>query len=142
MSKLEAGQPARIVFRSDPDHPYPGKVVRLGRETDRETREFRVDVRPETLPDHWTIGQRAEVYIETDRKTNVTLVPAGFVVWRDGSAGVFTAVDGRSAWRELKLGLRGRDAFEVLDGLSPDEVVVRPAVDHPPLTAGRRIALP
>ena len=142
MAKLKAGQPARIVFRSEPDRPYLGKVVRLGRETDRETREFRVDVRPDTLPDHWTIGQRAEVYVETARKTNVTLVPAGFVVWRDGSAGVFAAVDVRSEWRELKLGLRGRDSLEVLDGLAPNEVVVRPAVDKAPLTDGRRIALP
>lgn len=142
MAKLETGQPARIVFRSDPDRAYLGKVVRLGRETDRETREFRVDVCPDELPDHWTIGQRAEVFIETARKTNVPLVPAGFIVWRDGSAGVFAAVDGRSAWRELKLGLRGRDAVEVVDGLAADAVVVRPAVETVPLADGRRIALP
>jgi len=142
MAKLEAGQPARIVFRSDPERSYFGTVVRLGRETDRETREFLVDVRPDKLPEHWTVGQRAEVYMETARKTNATLLPASLVVWRDGSAGVFVAVDGRARWRELTLGLRGRDTIEVLIALAPGEVVVRPVDAKTTMTDGQRVALP
>jgi HlyD family secretion protein len=142
MARLKARQPARIVFRSEPDRSYPGYVVRLGRETDRETREFLVDVKPDELPQHWTVGQRAEVYIETARKADVVLVPAGLLVWRDGSSGVFVAVDGRARWRELTLGLRGRDAVEVVGGLASGEVVVRPADAKTILTDGRRVALP
>ncbi len=63
MAKVSAGQKARIHFRSDPEHPYPGEVSRLARETDRETREFLVNVRVAELPKNWTIGQRAEVYL-------------------------------------------------------------------------------
>jgi hypothetical protein len=69
MARLEPGQPARVIFRSEPDRSYPGRVVRLGRETDRETREFVVDVQPEVLPKNWAIGQRAEVYIEAASRT-------------------------------------------------------------------------
>ncbi|MBT8206647.1 MAG: HlyD family efflux transporter periplasmic adaptor subunit, partial [Acidimicrobiia bacterium] len=50
MASLAPDQPARVVLRSEPDHPYPGHVVRLGRETDPETREFIVDVAIERLP--------------------------------------------------------------------------------------------
>ena len=50
---LEVGQPARVVFRSESDRSYPGKVARLGKETDRETREFIVDVRVLELPQNW-----------------------------------------------------------------------------------------
>jgi len=50
MSALAPGQSARVVYRSDPLQQYPGKVVRLGKEVDRETREFRVDVGVDTLP--------------------------------------------------------------------------------------------
>ena len=39
-----------MVFRSEPGKSYPGEVARLGRETDRETREFLVDVRVKELP--------------------------------------------------------------------------------------------
>lgn len=65
MAKLAPGQKARVIFRSEPEKSYPGIVSRLGREMDRETREFLVDVRVEQLPANWATGQRAEVYIQT-----------------------------------------------------------------------------
>jgi HlyD family secretion protein len=44
MARLESGQPVRVVFRSEPAYPYEGRVARLAREADRETREFLVEV--------------------------------------------------------------------------------------------------
>ena len=67
---LAIGQKVRVAFRSDQAKSYPGEVARLGRETDRETREFLVDVRVKELPPNWTIGQRAEVFIETGHKAD------------------------------------------------------------------------
>lgn len=67
ISKVAEGQMARVVFRSESDKNYLGIVSRIGRETDRETREFLVDVRVNKLPKNWTIGQRAEVYIQTEQ---------------------------------------------------------------------------
>ncbi len=64
MPRLAPGQAARVVFRSEPEKNYPGVVSRLGRETDRETREFLVDVRVDRLPANWAVGQRAEVHIQ------------------------------------------------------------------------------
>ena len=66
MPHVAQDQKARVVFRSEPEKSYPGTVSRLGREMDRETREFLVDVRVEQLPGNWAVGQRAEVYIEID----------------------------------------------------------------------------
>jgi len=65
MPKLAPGQLANVIFRSEPGKSYPGIVSRLGREADRETREFIVEVRVEQLPANWAIGQRAEVAIQT-----------------------------------------------------------------------------
>lgn len=67
IARVAPGQPARVVFRSEEGRSYPGVVARLGRETDRETREFLVDVRVTELPKNWTIGQRAEVFIQTEQ---------------------------------------------------------------------------
>lgn len=50
-ARVKAGQPARVVFRSEPEVDYRGTVVRIGRETDPETREFLVDVQPAKLPE-------------------------------------------------------------------------------------------
>lgn len=66
MPRLAPGQTASVVFRSEPGKSYPGIVARLGREADRETREFLVDVRVEQLPANWAVGQRAEVWIQTE----------------------------------------------------------------------------
>lgn len=137
---LATGQMARVVFRSDPGRSYPGEVARLGRETDRETREFLVDVRVKELPPNWTIGQRAEVFIETGRKADALGVPQQFLQWRAGKAGVFVAQRGKAVWRDLTLGLRGRELVEVTQGLSAGEQIVAPAdAKQSPLKTGQRI---
>lgn len=138
MDGLAPGQPARIVFRSKPGHEYRGKVTRLGQEVDRETREFRADVGVDSLPKNWGVGQRAEVYIETDRKPGVTNVPFKAVMWRKGKAGVYVADGGRAHWRGVSLGLRGLDKVEITKGLSKDEkVIAGPDPSH--LTDGQRV---
>ncbi len=137
---LTTGQSARVVFRSDPERPYPGEVARLGREADRETREFLVDVRVRELPPNWTIGQRAEVFIETGRKQDALILPQRFLQWREGKPGVLVAERGRAVWRDVTLGLSGRDTVEVTDGLSAGERVAVPAdPKQAPLKSGQRV---
>jgi RND family efflux transporter MFP subunit len=142
MARLHVGQPARVVFRSEPTRSYQGQVARLGREADRETREFVIDVRVLTLPENWAVGQRAEVYIQTDRKTSVVLLPTNYVVWRDSQAGVFCKVDDRAEWRPVTLGLQARETVEVTEGLQPGDVVLIAAGGKATPLEGRRLALP
>ena len=141
IASLATGQTARVIFRSEPAKDYPGAVARLGRETDRETREFLVDVRVPELPQNWTVGQRAEVFIETGRKSNALALPAPFVQWRDGLPGVFVNDHGKAAWRPVTLGLRGGDKVEIAQGLSAGETVVRPAEPKQELSGGRRVSV-
>jgi HlyD family secretion protein len=142
MSDLATGQPARVVFRSEPGTNYPGEVARLGRETDRETREFLVDVRVKELPRNWTVGQRAEVFIETGRKSGALVIPQGFVQWRGGKAGVFVNEHGKAKWRAVTLGLRGRETVEIAQGVSAGEQVVKPGEPKQELSNGRRVSAP
>ena len=140
MTGLKAGQPARIVFRSEPGKSCAGEVARLGREADRETREFVVDVRVKELPANWTIGQRAEVFIETGRQSGVVAIPQAYLLWRDGKPGVFVNDHGKARWRDVTLGLRGRDTVEVPQGLSAGDSVCKPREQKQQLTDGHRIA--
>ena len=140
MAGLKANQPARVVFRSEPARSYVGEVARLGREADRETREFIVDVRVKELPENWTIGQRAEVFIETGRKSNTLALPPEFVRWRDNQPGVFVNDHGHARWRDVTLGLRGREAVEITQGLAAGDVVCKPREQKQQLTDGQRIA--
>lgn len=142
MSKLAAKQPARILFRSQPTQSYPGVVVRLSKQADRETREFVVDVQVSQLPANWAVGQRAEVYIETDRRDNVLAISRTGVSRREEQDGVFVVQDGMAHWKAVTLGLRGREVAEVQAGLTEQDVVLRPATGTSNLTEGRRVRVP
>lgn len=141
MANLAVDQPARIVFRSQPEQPYPGSVVRLGRQADRETREFVVDVEVAQLPTNWAVGQRAEVFIETQRRDDCLAIPLTAVSRRDDQDGVWIAKRGLAHWQPLGLGLRGRTMVEVTDGLSADDLVLAAETAGSPLTEGRRVRL-
>ncbi len=141
MSRVAKGQPARVVFRSESDRDYRGEVARLGRLADRETREFTVDVHVLELPTNWAVGQRAEVYIETARKSGVTVVPAQFIVWRYEKPGVLVREGQHARWRDISLGLSGREVVEVLGGLQPGDLVVMPANTQTADITGRRISV-
>lgn len=138
---LATGQKARVVFRSAAHKNLSGEVARLGRETDRETREFLVDVRVKELPPNWTLGQRAEVYLETAHKNAALLLPKQFLIWRDGKPGAFVATSGKARWQAVTVGLAGGEKIEILDGLKEGERVVR-LVDgaRGTLKDGQRIA--
>ena len=141
-AQLALGQPARVVLRSDPLSSHTGEVARLGRETDRETREFLVNVHVRDLPKLWTLGQRAEVFIQTGHKTKVLALPPQFLKWRDGQPGVFVANSGRATWRTVQLGLQGSSHVEIVQGLSADDIVVAPKGSNlPALRDGQRVAL-
>ncbi len=139
MTRLQTEQPARVVFRSQPERAYPGTVSRLGREADRETREFVVDVRVLELPENWAVGQRAEVFIETERKTDVVVLPAKYLLLRGATVGVHIEEQGHAAWRPVKTGLRSRDSFEVIEGLRVGDTVLIPANPKATLRDGRKV---
>jgi HlyD family secretion protein len=138
MAGLAPGQNARVVFRSEPELPYPGKVMRLGREADRETRQFIVDVKPERLPATWAVGQRAEVFIKTAHKADVVLLPSRGILRDKEKIGVLVEERGRAAWRSIKIGLRGREEVEILEGLDPGETVIT-IPGSKDIPAGRRV---
>jgi len=141
MASLATGQVARVVFRSEPTREYPGRVARLAREADRETREFLVDVRVGPLPANWAVGQRAEVFIQTGYKSDALTLPQAFIQWREGRPGVLVHERGRAAWRWVSLGSGGRGVVEATQGLSPGDKVIRSPEARQTLQPGRRVRL-
>ncbi len=140
MQRVNEGQRARVVFRADPETSFRGRVARLGRETDRETREFLVDVGVERLPENWSVGQRADVFIETARKEKATLVPSQLVLRNQGKIGVVANRDGRAVWQPVSIGLRGQTHVEIVEGLTPGEIIVQMQGPEP-IPEGRRVEM-
>ena len=142
IAALAVGQPVRVVFRSEAERNYSGEVVRLGREADRETREFLVDVRVQPLPVNWAVGQRADVFIETGHKSGVVAIPQKFLLWREGKPGVFVNDDERAHWRSITVGLNGQQDIEVTKGLSAGDQIVKPSGSlKQPLEDGQAVSV-
>jgi RND family efflux transporter MFP subunit len=131
LDKLKVGQISKIVFRSDSKTELPGKVARISPQVDTETREVLVDVTVDRLPQSWAVGQRAEVYIETDRKENAVVIPQRVIVWRQQQPGVFVIENGRTHWQKIVLELQGKDKAEAAKGLQPGQVVLVPGSKLP-----------
>lgn len=142
MAKLKKDQPAVVQFRSEVSQLYPGKVIRLGLEADRETREFIVDVQVLKLPVNWAVGQRAEVFIEVAKKQNVIQIPAQLVMRDAGQhTGVYLLQNDHATWRPITLGLRGREHVEVIEGLDINDTVITPLDSNVSLSQGRKVVL-
>lgn len=140
LDALRPGQAARIHLRSAPQAPLRGKVERIGREVDRETRELLVDVAIERLPERLAIGQRADLWIEVGRAPDAVRLPARFLARSREQAGAWVLDEGRARFRPVQLGARSAEWVEVTAGLAPGEVVVRVAEPGaPPLREGRRV---
>jgi len=141
LAKIKVGQPAGIIFRSEPEHTYPGKVARIAIEVDRETRAFIVDVNVNELPAKWAIGQRAEVYIETEKKDNVLIVSEKYIKWRNNVSGVFVDNGGVASWHHIKIGLHGDSFIEIIEGLQEGDSVLTPISLKNKLTDQTRISV-
>jgi HlyD family secretion protein len=88
------------------------------------------------------VGQRAEVFIETAHHDNALLMPSAYLTRLEQETGVFVDVEGTADWHALTLGMRGRDRVEVIEGLTADDVVLRPIDPRATLTPGRRVSAP
>jgi RND family efflux transporter MFP subunit len=141
LENIRSGLPAKIVFRSLPNKKFPGKVVRLAREVDKETREFIVDVSVNKLPVNWASGQRAEVYIETAEKNNILIISEDFLQWRNNQPGVFVLQQTRAIWQTVELGLKGEGNIEVISGLAAGNIILKTVNPKKQLTNNCRVSV-
>ena len=138
---IKAGQPARITFAADPSRVWNGKVLRLSRQVDQETREFTADITLDSLPDSWAMGQRANVAVEAQSPEQVIGIPESLVIRRDGRAGVWLAQRGRATWTPVTLGYISGSNVVVTRGLKEGDAVLAPAGRYAfqPVTLGTKL---
>ena len=126
MDALHPGDPATVRFASNPTRGLEGKVLRLTRQVDQETREFTADITLRNLPDAWAIGQRAKVSVETQSPARVIAVPKNYISREDGRAGVWLEREKRAIWMPVSLGQLSGTNIEVTHGLEAGDVVLDP----------------
>lgn len=125
LPRLKPGQEATVELRSAPASALKGRVLRVGREVDRETRELLVDIELTGAPQQLAVGQRADARIHGASAAGVTRVPPEFLVVRGEGAFAWVSDGGRAVLREIEPGIRGRQWVEVRSGLQPGQTVLR-----------------
>lgn len=126
LPQLKPGQAATVELRSTPGGSLAGRVLRVGREVDRETRELLVDIALTNPPEQLAVGQRADARIHGTSASGVTRVPSEYLVFRSDGAFAWVDEGGKAALREVTPGIRGRDWVEITGGLAAGDTVLRP----------------
>ena len=137
LGALQIGQVARIGLRSHPGKVFPGRVDRIGRQSDRQTHELLVDVELLELPPVFAMGQRADVQIQTRGPERTLRVPLAFLN-ADGS--IFVDRDGRVRRVNPTLGSKGSEFVEIKMGLAAGDLVLR-SPTNTSLGIGRRVTV-
>lgn len=133
LALVRSGDQAAVMLKSQPQAPLEGRVERINRTVDIDTREFSVDVQLGQLPRAWALGERATVEVRARERLASRVIPLSHLVSHGGSRGVWIARDGHAQWGALKLGADDGHQVEVLEGLAADEPVLRPSGMRPGL---------
>lgn len=121
---VAVGKKALISLRSAPDKPFPGRVARVGHESDRVTEELEVDVAFAPPLKDFHLGEQADVRIVDDAVKMAPSLPSAAVVLRSGSRGVWVIDRNRLKFRKVAAGAEdGRGYTEIVSGLGDGDLV-------------------
>jgi HlyD family secretion protein len=121
---IRPGQAARVSFSALDGEALEGRVLRVGREVDPETREYSADISLARLPASWAIGQRATVTVTAESGRPGIAIPQKLLARQHGRPGVFVLVEGRARWTPVELGYVNGSDIEIRNGLDPRSVVL------------------
>jgi HlyD family secretion protein len=138
LPRLREGQRVRVRLGSDAEPSLVGTVDRIGREVDRQTHELLVDVLLTGLPPRIAIGQRADVWIEVDRRKDVTRLPLSFLRRSNERTACYVNREGRIRLVPISLGALGIADAEVVANLAPNDIVLDSLEAGVALPEGRR----
>ncbi len=126
LSSLEVEQQAVAIADAYPDEPFPVRISFIAPSIDpqRGTVEVRLAVDP--IPEFLRQDMTVSVNIETDRRAKAVVVPNDALAnVKKDNADVLLLRNGQVQRQQVRLGLRGLSASEVLSGLSAgDEILV------------------
>ncbi|MBD5233843.1 MAG: efflux RND transporter periplasmic adaptor subunit [Bacteroidales bacterium] len=125
LATVSQGMPVDISFDAFPDHTISGKVQRIYPTIDPATRTFSVEVRIPNTDEKIKPGMFARVATDLGAQDNV-VVPDRAVVKQTGSGNKYVYVlhNGRVDYRQVQLGQRLGDSYELLSGIADGDTVV------------------
>lgn len=147
-SRIHAGQPVRVTVDAYPGRSFTGHVRRIAPfvlDVEEQNRTVEIEVDLDSIEEGGDVrllpGTSADVEVVLEVRPDVPRVPTPalleggrvLVVRRDRKASKLEE-------RKVRTGLRNWDWTEVLDGLSPGEMVVT-SLDKPEIKAGAEVTV-
>lgn len=125
MAQVRRGMPVDVTFDAYPGRTFSGTVNRIYPTVDAATRTFEVEVQIANPDEDIKPGMFARVGINMGERTNV-VVPDRAIVKQTGSGNryVYTLSNGRVSYRQVQLGQRLDNSYELLEGIANGDTVV------------------
>jgi Cu(I)/Ag(I) efflux system membrane fusion protein len=126
LANVDVGQPAKIVLKAYPDRPYQGRTTFIYPTVSRETRTAKVRIEIPNPMGEIKADMYANVEIESPVGRPDTLAVPDSAVIDSGTRQVVLVERGEGKYepRVVRLGRKGENFTEVLDGVADGERVV------------------
>jgi len=121
---VKVGLPATLSVSEIPGKTFEGRVTRIAYALDDSTKTMGTEIEITNPDGALRPGMYASVKISLERRTGALRVPAEAIVTQKGKPFVFTVAGGKARKVALRTGLDDGVNVEVLDGLSPQDMVV------------------
>jgi HlyD family secretion protein len=134
LQQLQPGQRATVLADAFAGQSFSARVQSLAPGVDAQRGAIEVKLALEQAPpDFLREDMTLSVEVETGRSERALALPLSVLrAPMEGDAAQLLVVsDGRAELRRVRVGLRTLDAFEVQDGLSADDLVLRAAAVQP-----------
>ena len=134
LQQLQPGQPATVLADAFADQPFAARVQSLAPGVDAQRGAIEVKLALEQAPpDFLREDMTLSVEVETGRSERAQALPLSVLRTpiEGDTAQLLVARDGRAELRRVRVGLRTLDAFEVQEGLSAEDWVLRAAAVQP-----------
>ncbi len=117
---------ARVILRSNPQHPILGKVVRVEMLSDSVAEERIAQIEMIDMPKTVSIGEMAEVTLQLAPSEHGLSLPNASIKKRGDETGVWVLKDGKPHFAQVQIGQAGLNGqVVILSGLkSGDEVIL------------------
>ena len=121
---IKTGQKVSVRVDAIPEKMFAGRITVVNPLVDTASRKFLVKIEMPNPDLALESGMFARVNIPAEKRTQTLLVPAGAVVEREGKKVLFVADAQTAVEKNVTIGLRTHELFEVLDGIKEGDSVI------------------
>ncbi|MCR5612260.1 efflux RND transporter periplasmic adaptor subunit [Treponema sp.] len=128
VSRIAMNQKAKLSFNAYPGETFDAHITEISPVLDTSSRTMNIKLAIDKQDSKIKIGMYAKIHLVTEHKNDVTVLPYGTVITRNGENYVFiVAQDGdktKAVMSPVKVGIRVDNYQEILQGVTRDDLVI------------------